>query len=59
MAKSPEQSDFVYVSPPREPGEAEAGVSPSATRWVYHVVILLLVVLFVLIAIALHVPAGE
>jgi hypothetical protein len=59
MARSPEQSDFVYVSPPRDPDEAEKGASPTATRWIYRVVILLLVVLFVLIGIALHVPSGE
>jgi hypothetical protein len=59
MPKSPGQSEFVYVSPPRDPDEAERGASPTAVRWVYWTLALLLVVLFVLVAIALHVPTGE
>jgi hypothetical protein len=57
MAKSPDQSDFVYVSPPRDPDEAEKGASPIATRWMYRLIVLALFVLFAVIAYG-HIPGG-
>lgn len=61
MPKSPAQSDFVYESPhvDHEADLAAHGAGKRITRGVYIVMGVLLVVLFVLVAIALHVPSGE
>ena len=61
MPKSPGQSEFIYKSPEvdREQDMVEHGASTSSTKWVFVVMAVLLVALFVLIAFALHVPAGE
>ena len=57
MAKSPDQSDFVYVSPPRDPDEAEKGANPKTVRWVYRLIVLAVIVLFAVIAYG-HIPGG-
>ncbi len=61
MPKSPGQSEFIYKSPQvdHEQDMLEHGASSGSTKWVFVVMGLLLVVLFVLVAIALHVPTGE
>ena len=43
----------------REKEEAKHGANPKAIKATYVVVAVLLAVLFVLVAIALHVPRGE
>ena len=61
MPKSPGQSEFIYESPQidHEQDMVEHGASSGSTKWVFVATGIMLVVLFVLVAIALHVPAGE
>jgi hypothetical protein len=55
--RPPGQSDFVYVSPPEDPDAAEKGAPPQATKAVYWVMGILMILLFALVAVGLHVPA--
>ena len=61
MPKAPGQSEFVYTSPEVDHDEdmAAHGASATGTKWIFVAMGVLLVALFVLLAVALHVPAGE
>jgi hypothetical protein len=61
MPKSPAQSELVYRSPEVDHDDdmATNGASPTATKWIYVVAGVLVFVLFVLAAVALHIPRGE
>jgi hypothetical protein len=58
MPKSPVESQVEYKSPDIDHDEdmATNGASPTATKWIYVVAGVLAFVLFILIAVALHVP---
>ncbi len=47
----------MYVSPPEDPDAAEKGAPPQATKAVYWVMGLLMILLFALVAVGLHIPA--
>jgi hypothetical protein len=57
MPKPPGQSEFVYQAPPEDPDAATRGAGKTATRSVYTIMIIALVLLFALVAIGLHIPA--
>jgi hypothetical protein len=60
MARSSEQSDFTFDSPPPDDAattEAKSG-SVFASKWLLRITLIMLVALALLCAIGPHIPAG-
>ena len=56
MARSEGQSDFAYRAP--EPALEREGASPVATRWIYRLLVVVLIALFVVVFGIGHMPSG-
>lgn len=60
MGKPPTQINEPYISPniDHDQDMADNGVNPKASKVMYIVIVIALVVLFLLIGVGLHMPTG-